>query len=151
VSVASADRWKKAIDSFGNPEQVLWRLLRIGSAPYFLLGASSKQPLRLRIASPWDWRQHFKFTSLEVSPGTAGQPQVDWVATYNTRSSRSTEVVRGHVEVRWSHGKFSHPPEAKIYLDTPTDQIPGYFELGLSHPHHEPLTNGQPRLFEDSP
>ena len=37
--------------------------------------------------------------------------------------------VRGHVEVRWSHGRFVHPPEAKIYLDTPTDELPGYHQL----------------------
>ncbi len=37
--------------------------------------------------------------------------------------------VRGHVEIRWSHGKFSGYPEAKIYLDTPHEQVPGYFPL----------------------
>ena len=37
--------------------------------------------------------------------------------------------VQGHVEVRWSHGRFAQPPEAKVYLDTPTDELPGYFPL----------------------
>ncbi len=130
VSVASAKRWNEAMARFGNPEQVLWRLLRIGSAPYYLLGANTRTPLRLRIASPWDWRQQFRFSSLEVSAGSAGQPQVDWVGTYERRSSRRPAKVRGHVEVRWSHGRFAKPPEAKIYLDTPTDQLPGYYPLG---------------------
>ena len=33
------------------------------------------------------------------------------------------------MEVRWSHGRFAQPPEAKVYLDTPTDELPGYFPL----------------------
>jgi hypothetical protein len=129
VSDASAKRWIAAITRFGKPEHVLWRLLRIGSAPYYLLGADKKGQLRLRIASPWDWRQNFRFLSLEVSAASAGQPQVDWVAKYETKTSRLVGEVRGHVEVRWSHGRFAHPPEAKVYLDTPTDELPGYYPL----------------------
>ncbi len=151
VSVASAKRWNEAIDRFGNPEQVLWRLLRIGSAPYYLLGASTRAPLRLRIASPWDWRQQFRFSHLEVTAGSAGQPQVDFAAAYETRVSRRTATVRGHVEVRWSHGRFAKPPEAKIYLDTPTDQLPGYYPL--STPSSGAAVQGrygtQPQLFDD--
>jgi hypothetical protein len=37
--------------------------------------------------------------------------------------------VDGHVEVRWSHGRFCGPPEAKVYLDTPHQAVPGYFAL----------------------
>jgi hypothetical protein len=151
VSVASAKRWTEAIDRYGNPEQVLWRLLRIGSAPYYLLGADSKRSLRLRISSPWDWRQEFRFLRLEVSPSGAGQPQVDWVATYEERATRRRGEVRGHVEVRWSHGRFVHPPEAKIYLDTPTDELPGYHQLPGRTPsaiRAAPIDD-QPRLFGD--
>ena len=36
---ASADRWKPALAKRADAEAVLWRLLRIGSAPYFVLGA----------------------------------------------------------------------------------------------------------------
>jgi hypothetical protein len=146
VSAASAERWRDAISAFGKPEQMLWRLLRIGSAPYYLLGSDAKRRLRLRIASPWDWRQNFRFLSLEVSPGSAGQPQVDWVATYETRTEREVRTVNGHVEVRWSHGRFNHPPEAKIYLDTPTDRLPGYYALSRPLPPTDGWT--QLDLFE---
>ena len=37
--------------------------------------------------------------------------------------------VDGHVEIRWSHGRFCGPPEAKVYLDTPHADVPGYFPL----------------------
>ena len=58
VATASAERWRAAIGA--GQEGMLWRLLRIGSAPYFVLGASAKGFMRLRIATPWDWRQLFE-------------------------------------------------------------------------------------------
>src|SRR5207237_6916898 len=57
VADASAQRWRAAIGT--DAESMLWRLLRIGSAPYFVLGAAPTGFLRLRIATPWDWRRHF--------------------------------------------------------------------------------------------
>jgi hypothetical protein len=33
------------------------------------------------------------------------------------------------VELRWSHGRFGGPPEAKVYLDTPHHEVPGYHSL----------------------
>jgi hypothetical protein len=145
VSEASARRWISAIEGYGKPEHVFWRLLRIGSAPYFLLGVDARQPLQLRVASPWDWRQSFRFLDLTIAPASAGQPQVDWVATYETRDDGQAHLMRGHVEVRWSHGRFTHPPEAKIYLDTPTNELPGYFPLSGPHPASQPQLRG----FED--
>jgi hypothetical protein len=129
VSIESADRWRHHVGRQRAQERQAWRLLRIGNATYFLLGADARQPLRLRVASPWDWRQAFEFLDLDIRPGKAGQPQVDWTITYRRRGSTREHVVEGHVEVRWSHGRFAQPPEAKIYLDTPTDEIPGYFPL----------------------
>src|SRR4051794_25484343 len=38
VADASAERWRNAIGT--DAESMLWRLLRIGSAPYFVLGAA---------------------------------------------------------------------------------------------------------------
>ncbi len=129
VASASAQRWRNNAE--GNPAQqrLLWRLLRIGNAPYFLLGADTRGQLRLRIASAWDWRQAYRFVGLDIAASSAGQPQVDFAATYVDRHSSARHTVRGHVEVRWSHGRFAHPPEAKVYLDTPTDELPGYFPL----------------------
>jgi hypothetical protein len=129
VSVDSAERWRQNVFRQRSQERQAWRLLRIGNATYFLLGADAKRSLRLRVASPWDWRQAFEFQGLDIRPAHAGQPQVDWSVVYRERGSAGDRVVEGHVEVRWSHGRFAQPPEAKIYLDTPTDEIPGYFAL----------------------
>ena len=38
-------------------------------------------------------------------------------------------TARGHVEVRWSHGRFVGASGAKVYLDTPPMETAGYTEL----------------------
>lgn len=129
VSEASARRWRESLARSGASEAMLWRLLRIGSAPYFVLGSNRSDHLRLRVGTPWDWRQLFRFRRLDVTASRGGQPRVDWSAHYTDRQSGADRTVDGHVEVRWSHGRFSGPPEAKVYLDTPHLSVPGYFEL----------------------
>jgi hypothetical protein len=46
-----------------------------------------------------------------------------------TRAANEAHQIAGHVEVRWSHGRFGAPPEAKGYLDTAHHLVPGYFAL----------------------
>lgn len=129
VATASADRWRAALGRRGEHEPALWRLLRMGSAPYFVLGATPRAPLRLRIATPWDWRQQYRLQSFEVAAQEGGQPRVTWEAAVRDLHRGSNATVRGHVEVRWSHGRFGGPPEAKVYLDTPHEDVPGYVAL----------------------
>jgi hypothetical protein len=129
VGHESARRWREGLADRAVQERVLWRMLRIGSAPYFVLGASGDDHLRLRITTPWDWRRRWRFEGIEVVPGPGGQPRVDWCAAVRDRDLGGVHEVRGHVEVRWSHGKFCGPPEAKVYLDTPYTEVPGYVAL----------------------
>lgn len=129
VGKASADRWRQAMAKRTDAEAVLWRLLRIGSAPYFVLGAQRDRTLRLRVMTPWDWRQAFELKRVDVWGDDAGQPQVRWQARVRDRATGEEATVDGHVEVRWSHGRFGKPPEAKAYLDTPHHRVPGYVSL----------------------
>jgi hypothetical protein len=130
VARASVRRWEAAMDRGGGKgEAMLWRLLRIGSAPYFVLGSSAERSLRLRIATSWDWRQHFALGSISLEPQRGGQPRVGWHAVVRDRTSAETCEVTGHIEVRWSHGRFGGPPEAKGYIDTHHHLVPGYFAL----------------------
>jgi hypothetical protein len=129
VSEASAQRWQTNVGAGGAAERMLWRLLRIGNATYFLLGADPRRSLRLRVASPCDWRQAYRLLNLDIVAARSGQPQVNWSATYVELATMRERSVQGHVEVRWSHGRFAQPPEAKVYLDTPSDELPGYFPL----------------------
>jgi hypothetical protein len=130
VARASVRRWEAAMDDRGGTgETMLWRLLRIGSAPYFVLGSSSERSLRLRIATSWDWRQHYQLLSISMESQRGGQPRVGWEALVRDRSSHEVHSVVGHIEVRWSHGRFGGLPEAKGYVDTPHHVVPGYFTL----------------------
>ncbi len=112
-------------------EMMLWRLLRFESAPYFVLGqAHDGQPLQFRVATPWDFRQRYNFLRLEVTPSSdAQQPVVNWKASVFNLAANEEEQVEGHIEIRWSHGKFGTSQEAKVYLDTPFSGVPGYSML----------------------
>ena len=128
VSNQSASIWKENLAQ--NPEEMLWRLLRFAPCPYFVLGRSSDgKPLHYRVATPWDFRQQFELQAFDAWGDAVGQPLVRWRAEVRSRETDLCSAVEGHVEVRWSHGRFGGMPEAKIYLDTPHHQVPGYLEL----------------------
>ena len=146
VSKTSAELWRQALGDRGDQERMLWRLLRIYSATYFILGIDERRTMRLRVVTPWEWQQSYKFLSFGVRAAGRGQPRVDWTATYRDLAAGQRRRVRGHVEVRWSHRPFCGPPEAKIYLDTPHEEVPGYRQLDYVK-EHPPL--GQQRLIDD--
>ena len=129
IARESASRWSRHLVTPSEREKCLWRLLRFGPAPYFVLGSSKSDVLRFRIATPWDWRQLFDLREFVVEPKAGGQPMVSWRAWVRNRHTNGIVEVDGHVEIRWSHGRFGGMPEAKVYLDTPHDRIPGYFRL----------------------
>lgn len=129
VSARTASHWSSRIATPAQAEAMVWRLLRITSAPYFILGSDRRQALRLRIDTPWDWRQRYRLRRLTIRPAPAGQPQVIWNAECTERATGHTRTVLGHVEIRWSHGRFAQRPEAKVYLDTPHHDVPGYVPL----------------------
>ncbi len=129
VSAQTACLWSSRIATPALAETMVWRLLRIMSAPYFILGSDRRRALRLRIDTPWDWRQRYRLRRLSIAPASAGQPQVSWSAEYTERATGYTRAVAGHIEIRWSHGRFAQRPEAKVYLDTPHHDVPGYHPL----------------------
>lgn len=126
VSVATAQIWQDRLRTKNTQLRLLWRMLRISGATYFVLGADPRSPLRFRIDSAWDWVQTFELRHLKVVAREAGQPEVGWEAVVRDRTTRRVHNIRGHVEIRWSHGRFQGFPEAKVYLDTPHAAVPGY-------------------------
>jgi hypothetical protein len=146
VAAATAKRWASNMKTDRRRETMLWRLLRLESAPYFVLGESADQrPLRYRVATPWDFRIRYDFRDLFVAPNRdAQQPVVHWKAIVRNRTTNMDETVEGHVEIRWSHGRFGPSPEAKVYLDTPHHEVPGYFPLDEVAPESQPAL----RLFD---
>ncbi|MEZ5280505.1 MAG: hypothetical protein R2770_08515 [Acidimicrobiales bacterium] len=129
VGRSSAAKWRASLSSKRKREAMLWRLLRIGSAPYFILGSAGDQSLRVRVTTPWDWRRRFEFRDFECWGEDAGQPRVGWRAGVRDHELGDDLGVEGHVQIRWSHGRFGQSPEAKVYLDTPHDRVPGYLSL----------------------
>jgi hypothetical protein len=126
----SAQLWNRSLPTTALRERAAWWLLRLAPAPYFLLGDSVTAPLRIRIETPWDWRQRWEFLGLDIEPALdAGQPQVDWTMHVRDRLSDETRHTAGFVEIRWSHGRFRGHPEAKVQLRTPHEDVPGYSPL----------------------
>lgn len=136
VSENSAEIWRKKLSKSSEKELLLWRMLRLNSSPYFILGSSAKSTIRLRVGTPWDWRQNYKFkefvisTSGNTSPQGTTQPRVSWQAVVVEKATGQPLEIKGHVEIRWSHGRFCGNPEAKLYLDSDHSQVPGYYQLG---------------------
>ena len=130
VAAATSARWRGNLRTKAERELMLWRLLRLETSPYFVLGATkSGEPLRYRVATPWDWRQSFELRSFEIAAVPAGQPLVSWQAVVRDLTADAERIVAGEIEVRWSHGRFSSV-EAKLHLKTPPADVPGYFALG---------------------
>lgn len=129
VAQKTAGLWRKSLVSNGASEAMLWRILRMGSAPHFVLGSSVRGPVRIRVATPWDWRLQYRLRSFDCEAQLGGQPRIGWTASVEDRHSAVRHLIKGHIEVRWSHGRFSGNPEAKVYLDTPHGDVPGYFPL----------------------
>ena len=131
VAERSAERWRTGLATKAVAESTVWRLLRLESAPYYVLGESaSGDPLGYRVVTPGDLRRSHRFRGLDVLAETdRGQPIVTWHAHFTDLQSGADQVVTGHVEVRWSHGKFAQVPEAKVYLDTHHHLAPGYVPL----------------------
>lgn len=130
VAQESAQRWLRSLDTETRREEMVWRLLRLQAAPYFVLGADlAGEPLRYRIGTPWDFRESFQLRSFDAWADPAGQALVRWRADVVDRQHDSRRAIEGHIEIRWSHGRFSGAPEAKVHLDTPAHSVAGYIPL----------------------
>lgn len=129
VASESARRWEASAK--GRERDLLLKMLRVSAVDYFFLGTQGGRPQRLKLINSADWHAQYSVESFAASPSDeALQPQVNWCAEIRARADAQRGCrVEGHVEVRWSHGKFCGNPEAKVYLDTPVEQVPGYEEF----------------------
>ncbi len=86
-------------------------------------------PLRYRVLTPWDFRDRYSFRAFDAWPNVVGQPLVTWRAVVLDRERGEERSIDGHVEIRWSHGRFSGAPEAKVHLDSSPHAVAGYEPL----------------------
>ena len=129
VARASAERWERSIASAAQRMDFAMTLLRIPQAIYFLLGQSGRASLRFKVLSRWDWAQRYRLQSFRVEPARTMQPTVTWSLDVHDRILGLDRTASGHVEIRWSHGRFNKAPEAKVYLDSALSDTPGYVTL----------------------
>jgi hypothetical protein len=131
VSLETTLRWRHRLDASTKAQrsQMLCRLLRVAGGPYWLLGVTRHDPVRLRVMDTRTWREGFDLRSFQVTDAHAGQPQVDWRASIADRASGERHVVEGSCELRWSHGRLQGNPECKVQVTTPLEQVPGYEQL----------------------
>ena len=130
VSTASSSVWKQTLAGINSPQPFILRMLRVTTEPYYILGVSvSGKPIRVKVMSASEWLALYPAARLIVSPRLGSrQPVVEWEAEIEDRHGRVHRAL-GHVEIRWSHGKFRGAPEAKVYLDTPLSKVPGHTVL----------------------
>ena len=63
--------------------------------------------------------------SIAVEPQPGGQPRVGWQAVVRDRVSHELHEVAGHIEVRWSHGRFGGFPRPRDISTCPTISFRG--------------------------
>ena len=130
VAQVSAAWWMEKIEQQITPDEMYWRIVRLNSFPYFILGKHEKKPVRSLIMTPSDWRNHYEMVEFIVIPDMqAGQPLVLWQATVKDKRTNLNHIVEGYIQIRWGHGKFSGQPAVKIYLTTPLTKVKGYVPL----------------------
>ena len=70
-----------------------------------------------------------------LEPGSSGRESCvsdggkRWRAVVLDRVLGTERTIDGHVEIRWSHGRFSGVPEAKVHLDSHPHTVAGYEPL----------------------
>lgn len=130
VATATAERWRKSIGATAQLRtDFAMSMLRIPQAIYFLLGQSGQTELRFKVLSRWDWAARYQLRDFSVQPSQAMQPSVLWKLVVFDRDVGQERTAFGHVEIRWSHGRFNKQPEAKVYLDSTLATTPGYVLL----------------------
>lgn len=130
VAVASAERWTRSVGSTSQHRtDFAMSLLRIPQAIYFLLGQNGRSSLRFKVLSRWDWAARYQMREFSVAPSRTMQPTVTWKLDVFDRHLGVEQSAVGHVEIRWSHGRFNKAPEAKVYLDSDLHHTPGYVSL----------------------
>ena len=68
VSSESARRWRLALVSWRDQLRLLWRMLRITTSTYFVLGTDYVSHIRLVVDSAWDWVQSYELRTLDIAP-----------------------------------------------------------------------------------
>ena len=87
----TARRWDQSLHTLAERRAMLWRLLRLSSAPYFVLGTGRTESLRLRVATPWDWQPALRAPGFEVARSRPASHAWGGRPRFGTGRRRATE------------------------------------------------------------
>jgi tRNA A-37 threonylcarbamoyl transferase component Bud32 len=115
-------------------ESIIKHLFRIGESEYILCGLNKGKDFAVAIPDLTAWKRKWKFKSLEAVPVECGQSRVDVTLTLENKAEHRLSTLKYHVEIRWAHGKFNGPPEAKVYKEFAWTDVPFFRKIYESSP-----------------
>jgi len=99
-------------------ENIIRRFFRMSDSEYVLCGSDQRNDFCVTIPPLTEWKRKWRFKQLTAHPDLSrGQSVVNFEIVVAEKASRQEYTFPFHAEIRWSHGKFSGNPEAKLYKD----------------------------------
>lgn len=138
VARVSADRFNQAFAqsmSSGAKNAILDNIaryfLRLGDTEYVLCGLEKRsKEFSVSIPDLSSWKRRWRLESVEAQPDLdSGQSLVRFELCFQNRQTKAIHVLKYHVQIRWSHGKFVGNPEAKFYKDFSWIEVPFFTKI----------------------
>jgi len=99
-------------------DELLRHFFRLDSSHYVLCGLDRRLEFAYLIPSITDWKRHAELVDVTAEADlNARQSKVLFNVIVRVRKGGRRVHVPFHAEIRWSHGRFSGNPEAKLYRD----------------------------------
>lgn len=108
----------KTVHASGVRDEILRTFFRLDSSQYVVCGLDRGQLFAFLIPSITEWKRGAELREVVAEPDLeAGQSQVLFYVDVRMKTGGERVRVPFHAEIRWSHGRFSGRPEAKLYRD----------------------------------
>ena len=88
---------------------------KLNSVEYILAGIEKNKPFAVLLMPIDLWIKKYEFMGVIALPLLKGQPEVLLRFSFHNKTDGTNFDLEARVEIRWSHGKFSGNPEAKVY------------------------------------
>ncbi len=103
---------------------------RLNAVRYILAGMDRREEMALEIPDVSSWRRHWEVQNIYAYPELhRRQSVVGFEITIRGKNFPREKTLKFHAEIRWSHGKFSGSPEAKLYKDFAWKEVPFFKKI----------------------
>lgn len=115
----------------GVRDLILRHFMRLDASQYVWGGMEGGRTFAVMVPSITEWKQAWELVRIDVEPDHAAeQSKVMFRLVIKKRGTTNPVEVRYHAEIRWSHGRFSGNPEAKLYKDFKDwTTVPGFLAI----------------------